>query len=305
MKRVVISAIHFGQRQNTVDFLSSLEDIVSKAINIEVLIIDNNAVESFSKNDYKAKNFGLTVLRNKENLGFSGGHNVGITYALANGADNVVIINNDTIVHKDFVNELIAVADDNKEIGIIAPKIYFAKGFEFHKGKYTSSEEGKVFWYAGGITDWKNVIAHHRGVDEVDRGQYDTVEETDFASGCCMMIKKEVFEKIGYLDEKYFLYYEDNDLCERVKRGGYKIMYAPKSILWHKNASSAGGSGSPLQDYYISRNRMLFGMRFAPLRSKFALLRESVQIIVSGRPWQRRGVLDFYGGKFGKGSYKK
>lgn len=304
MKRVVISAIHFGQRKNTVDFLTSLERLSQKTVQVTVVVIDNNAKEPFADDNYSAKRFPLTILQNKENLGFSGGHNVGIKYALKSGADYVVIINNDTVVHEDLIEELVSVVKSDDKIGIVAPKIYFAKGFEFHKGRYTASEEGKVFWYAGGMTDWSNVIAHHRGVDQVDHGQYNTVEKTDFASGCCMLIKKEVFEKVGMFDEKYFLYYEDSDLCARVKKVGYKIMYAPKAVLWHQNASSAGGSGSPLQDYYISRNRLLFGFRYAPIRSKIALMRESVLLIVSGREWQKRGVLDFYLRRFGKGSYR-
>ena len=143
----------------------------------------------------------------------------------------------------------------------------------------------------------------HRGVDEVDNGQFEKVEKTNFASGCCMLVKQEVFEKVGFLDEKFFLYYEDSDLCERVRRSGYSIMYSPKAILWHKNAGSAGGSGSSLQDYYITRNRMLFGFRYASLRSKLALFKESMMILAKGRYWQRRGILDFYLGRFERGSF--
>ena len=80
-------------------------------------------------------------------------------------------------------------------------------------------------------------------------------------------------------------------------------MYSPKAVLWHKNAGSAGGSGSSLQDYYITRNRLLFGARYAPFRSKLALLKESMMLLAKGRHWQRVGVLDFYLGRFGKGSY--
>ena len=155
--------------------------------------------------------------------------------------------------------------------------------------------------------DGKNVLGHHRGVDEVDQGQYNKIEKTDFASGCCMLVRREVFEKaavpVGGFDERYYLYYEDADLSERAKLASFKILYAPKAILWHKNAGSAGGSGSSLQDYYITRNRLLFGMRYALLRSKIALLRESVGLLLNGRPWQNRGVIDFYLGRFGRGSY--
>ena len=158
--------------------------------------------------------------------------------------------------------------------------------------------------------DWNNVIGKHHGVDEVDKSQYEKVEETEFASGCCMMVKREVFEKVGFFDERYYLYYEDSDFCQRVKAlptgrqgKGHRVMYAPKAVIWHKNAASAHGSGSSLQDYYITRNRLLFGMHYAPFRSKLALVRESFSLLLNGRQWQRRGILDFYLGKFGKGNY--
>ncbi len=304
MKQIFISIIHFGERKNTIDCLTSLEHVSQKNLNLTVVVIDNAAKEQFSQDEYASKHFTLTIIQNKENLGFAGGHNVGIKHALSRNADYVLILNNDILIHKDLIDELIAVAEANDYVGIVAPKIYFAKGFEFHKERYTASDEGKVFWYAGGITDWGNVIAHHRGVDEVDHGQYDKTEKTDFASGCCMMVKKEVFKKVGMFDETYFLYYEDSDLCERVKRAKYAIMYAPKAVIWHKNAASAGGSGSELQDYYISRNRMLFGMRYAPLKSKIALCKESLNLLTRGRKWQKQGIIDFYKRNLGKGSYR-
>ena len=176
-------------------------------------------------------------------------------------------------------------------------------GSEFHKDRYKKAEIGRVIWYAGGTIDWKNMIASHRGVDEVDKGQYEKLEKTDFASGCCVMIKREVLVKIGLFDEKYFLYYEDNDLCQRAKIAGYEIYYQPNAILWHKNAGSTGGSGSILQDYYITRNRLLFGFKFAALKTKLSLVKESLGLMLNGRQWQKKGALDFYLNCFGKGSY--
>ena len=117
------------------------------------------------------------------------------------------------------------------------------------------------------------------------------------------MIKRDVLEKVGLFNEKYFLYYEDNDLCQRVKKIGYKIVFAPKSVIWHKNAGSSGGSGSSLQDYYITRNRLVFGFKYAPTRTKFSLIKESVNFFLNGRKWQKKGVMDFYLRRFGKGSY--
>lgn len=299
MPQVYVSILNYNGRENTIDCLRSLEKISKENFDLNVIVIDNNSKEKFNLPPLDLK---IKLIRNKNNLGFSGGHNIGIKYSLDNGADFVVILNNDTVVDKNFLEEFIK--SSNGKIGIMAPKIYFYKGFEFHKDRYTKNEKGKIFWYAGGKMDWKNVIGSHRGVDEVDRGQYNMVEQTDFASGCCMMIKREVFERVGLLDEKYFLYYEDNDLCQRAKRSNFEIIYNPKSTLWHKNAGSVGGSGSSVQDYYITRNRLLFGMRYSSLRSKLSLIRESLGFLLWGRPWQKRGVFDFYRGRFGKGSFK-
>jgi hypothetical protein len=303
MKNVFISILNFNGKKNTLECLESLRNLSDKDFKLTIVVVDNGSKEEFDMKNGFVGDIPLVVIKNEKNLGFSGGHNVGIRQALKQNADYVLILNNDTIVDRMLIGELLHTIEEDRGIGIVAPKIYFAKGFEFHKDRYKKSDLGKVFWYAGGEMDWKNVIGFHRGVDEVDRGQYDRIEKTDFASGCCMLVKREVFEKVGFLDEKFFLYYEDSDLCERIRRSGYSIMYSPKAILWHKNAGSAGGSGSSLQDYYITRNRMLFGFRYAIFRLKLALFKESMMLLAKGRHWQRRGALDFYLSRFGRGSF--
>lgn len=304
MKKVFISIINFNGSRNTRECLESIDNLNMTGIDLNVVVIDNASEEKLNLEDSFLKNASLEIILNDKNLGFSGGHNLGIKYAFSKDAEYVVILNNDTILDKDLVYELLNALDKDAKIGIVSPKIYFAKGSEFHKGRYKSEELGHVFWYAGGDMDWGNVIGKHRGVDEVDKGQYDKQEEVNFSSGCCMLIRKEVLEKVGFFNEKYFLYYEDNDFSQRVKKAGYKIEYAPKAVLWHKNAGSVGGSGSELQDYYITRNRLLFGMDYASSRIKIALFKESIKFLLNGRKWQKKGVLDFYLRRFGQGSYK-
>ena len=107
-----------------------------------------------------------------------------------------------------------------------------------------------------------------------------------------------MIKDIGLLDENYFLYYEDNDYSMRAKKSGYRLVYQPKSIIWHKNAGSTGGSGSKLQDYYITRNRLLFGNRYASIRSKIALNREAMRLLISGRDMQKKGVKDYFAKNF-------
>ena len=302
MINVFISLVNFNGAKDTLECLNSINDLVLKNIKLSVVVVDNASEEKLDIKEDLLKNSSLKVIQSYKNLGFSGGHNLAIKYAMENGADYIVVLNNDVILDKNLIAELIESSE--KEGDIISPKIYFAKGFEFHKDRYKDSEKGKVLWYAGGEMDWNNLIGHHRGVDEVDSGQFDKKEQTDFASGCCMLVKKEVVEKIGYLDERYFLYYEDNDYSQRAKNKGFKIFYEPKAFLWHKNAGSVGGSGSTLQDYYITRNRLLFGMSYASLRTKIALFKESINFLLKGRAMQKKGVFDFYLRRFGKGSYK-
>ncbi len=304
MKHVFISLLNFNGLKNTLACLESLRNIKIDNFKLTIVVVNNSSKEELNLRSGSLGNIPLAVIENNKNLGFSGGHNVGIRYSLENGADYVVILNNDTYVDGSFLGELLKIAEEDDEIGILSPKIYFASGFEYHGDRYSKNELGKVFWYGGGEMDWDNVIGKNRGVDLVDKGQFDNIEEMEMATGCCMLIKKEVFESIGLFDEKYFLYYEDSDLSMRAKRKGFKVMYVPNSIIWHKNAGSAGGSGSALQDYYITRNRLLFGFRYAPIRSKFALFRESLRIFFKGRQWQKRGVFDFYLRTLGKGSYK-
>jgi len=303
MKSVYVSIINFNGRDNTFRCLDSLKKLNASNFKLNIVVIDNGSKEKLDLSENYLDNIPLKVIANKKNLGFTGGHNAGINYALSKNADYVLVLNNDVVVDPNLIMKLLKVLDKNEKYAIASPKIYFAPRFEFHKDRYKEEDKGRVFWYAGGIMDFRNVIARHRGVDEVDNGQYQKVGETDFATGACFLIKREILKKVGLFDDKYFLYYEDSDLSQRIRRAGYKIIYAPDAVAWHRNAAAAGGSGSPLQDYYISRNRLLFGLRYAPFRSKLALIKESIKLLAIGRQWQKKGIADFYLGRFGKGSY--
>ncbi|HVZ67427.1 MAG TPA: glycosyltransferase family 2 protein [Patescibacteria group bacterium] len=299
--KISIVILNYKSADITINCLRSLRKINTGKEKIEIIVVDNN-----SGDDIKTQvlnNFPeVILLENSVNLGFSGGSNEGARYALKNGADAVLFLNNDTIVDKNLVLEL-AEEVNKDEVGGVVPKIYFEKGYEFHKARYKKEDLGKVIWYAGGRMDWSNLIGQNVGVDEVDNGQFDDRKEIKLATGCCFMVSSKTLNRVGLYDDKYFLYYEDADLSERINRAGLKIIYQPKAILWHKNAGSSGGSGSELQDYYISRNRMLFGMKYAPIKTKTALIKESLRLLTIGRKWQKKGIKDYYRGKFGKGSY--
>jgi GT2 family glycosyltransferase len=302
MKKIAVVTTTYNTPQDTNTLLQSLEKIKTDGFELKIIITDNGSKEPYTlPNGIKQNTVSITRL--DRNVGFTGGFNNGMKKALDDGADYILIVNNDTVMDPNLIKNLLSVLQQDPKIGLVVPKIYFAKEHEFHKDRYAKDELGKVLWYAGGSQDWANVKSIHRGVDEVDHGQYYKIEETDFATGCCMMFPRQVLEKAGLFDEKYFLYYEDADLNERIKRAGYKIYYVPTAVLIHVNAASTGGSGSNLHDYYITRNRMLFGMKYAPLRTKIALFRESMRLLKNGRPYQKQGIHDFYLRRLYKGTF--
>lgn len=304
MNKVFIVILNWKRPDETLESLGSVGQLSTSGYKLNVVVVDNGSKENSYKKlkDIILKNADYKLIRNQNNLGYAGGMNVGIRYSLNEKADYVVLLNNDTLLDKEMVVELLKTAQENKKTGILCPKIYFNKGYEFYKDRYKDSELGKVIWYAGGIIDWANVYGKNRGVDEVDKGQYNKVEDTDFATGNCMFIRSDVLRQNGLFDEKYFMYLEDVDLCVRYKKAGWSILYSPNAVMWHKVAQSSG-IGSELNDYFITRNRMYFGLKYAPIRSRCALMRESLKLLFAGRKWQKIGIKDFYLNRFGKGSW--
>lgn len=216
----------------------------------------------------------ITLLEG-DNLGYAYGINLGLKEAIKQGCDKFCIINNDTYVDKDFISNVLNSILHHPS-SILGGKVYYAPGYEYHKQRYKKSDPGKIIWYAGGKVDWKNAFTEHLSVDEVDKGQFNQFKETDFITGCFMCFDKRVIEKLGFLDEGYFLYYEDADYCERAKRKGIKLYYDPKIVIWHKNAGSTEGSGSKIHQRYQERNRLRFGLKYAPWRTKLHLIKNKI-----------------------------
>lgn len=213
----------------------------------------------------------MTVLHTK-NLGYAHGVNIGIKEAHKKGLQKFCVLNNDIYFKDDFVDNVLHSLEQHPS-SLMGGKIYYAPGFEYHAQKYKKHELGNVIWYAGGETDWNNVITHHTGVDEVDVGQFEKFGKTGFITGCLMYYDADVVQKIGNWDESYFLYYEDADYCERARRKGLQLYYGPSVVIWHKNAQSTGGSGSDIHVKYQEKNRLRFGLRYAPLKTKLHLLK--------------------------------
>jgi len=170
--RVFIIILNWNNWLDTFECLESLKN--NDYPNYEVVIVDNGSDEK-----PQSPNPDIKIIYNKENLGFSEGNNVGIKYALEHGADYVLLLNNDTVVSNDFLSKLVKAAESNEEIGMVGSKIYF----------YDQKDR---IWFAGGKVNWLYNKGTMRGYNEIDKGQYDLpeIQETDYLTGCCILVKK-------------------------------------------------------------------------------------------------------------------
>lgn len=222
--------------------------------NKPIKILEYNKEKSESKVSKSSLNQGnnhLTLINADKNYGFAEGNNIGIRYALKNlNTDYILLLNNDTVVDKDFLDELVNTGEKREDTGIIGSKIYYY------------SEPNKI-WCIGGKIDWKFARGLHVGTNEVDVGQYSEMKEFDYVSGSAFLIKREVIDVTGLMDKKFFLYFEESDLALRASKKGYKSVYAPGAKIWHKVSKSGGGLSKSIGLYYITRNRWLFMKKWA------------------------------------------
>lgn len=287
MTKVAIATINWNGKKDTLEFLESLKKLDTSPLVTRTFVVSNEKLEGDFELIYK-----------KENRGSAGGYNDGIKAALAWGAQFILLVNNDVLIKSsDLLLSLLTCFTDHPTAGAVSPKIYFAPGFEYKKCKV--ADRGNILWYAGGDFDWNNINSSHRGIDEIDSGKYDRVEETGFVSGSAMLVKRAVFDQKIFWDENLFAYCDDNDFQEKMRLAGFKLFYDGKVSIYHK-VSQTSGVGSPISDYYLARNRLIFGMRYAPIRTKFALLRQGATLLLIGRKAQKEGVRDFLMGKRGE-----
>ncbi len=312
--------LNYKKKDLTIECINSLKKCkLLSDLKLHLLIVDNDSgdgIERAVRTTYTDVEF----LQTGANLGYTGGNNAGIRWLLEKNeeiqpeivpqqkteSNYILILNNDTYFHENFLIELASAAKHHSKAGIIAPKIYFTHDslpnpiYDQNKQEYTLKENEEVIWFAGGKFDWDNIIGSHRGVDQVDHNQFNQEEQIEYATGCALLIPFSVIKKANGFDQKYFMYYEDVDLNTRIKKLGYEIWYAPRAIMWHSNAKSSG-VGSPLQDYFSTRNRLLFAFKFAKPRTKLALLRESLRFRTNPVKW--KAVKDFILLKFEKGTF--
>lgn len=241
---MAIVILNFNCEEEVVGCIRSLW--LSGVRDAEIMVIDN-ASEDDSVQSIKSVFPKIKIIQNKKNLGYAGGNNVGARWALKNGADDILILNPDVVVRKGAVTQLLGAAKATGA-GIVGPKIL--------------TPDGKI-WSVGGVIDKKRFTAGLIGLGETDRGQYGANIDVDFVSGTAILVKRKVFEKIGLLDERYFLYYEDVDFCLKARWAGFKVVLAPRAVVIHKESASVNKKLG-LKEYYLARNHWLFLERWAP-----------------------------------------
>jgi GT2 family glycosyltransferase len=251
---VSIVTLTWNTTDITIDFLRSLNDHCTYP-NLEVIIVDNGSKED-PTSVFKATYPNAIVLRNSKNLGFTGGNNVGIRAAKG---DYLFIVNNDTEFTPGLLEGLVEIFNHYPDAGIVSPKFHYF----FHKGtlEYAGYHEVNIF------TGRNSMV----GCREEDKGQYNDIKVTNYAHGGGMMVPRKVIEEVGGLPEEFFIYYEEFDWCEQIKRKGYKVYYQPNSLIYHKESMTTGKS-SPFKTFYHTKNRILFMRRNMKPQNYFIFL---------------------------------
>lgn len=296
MKRVFIIIVNWKNWPDTIECIKSLRQIDYP--DFQIVLVDN---QSENKGDFEKQFPEVKLIANPINSGFSGGNNLGIDYALKNRADYLLLLNNDTVVDKDFLKILVKEAEENQEVGILGPAIYF-----FAQPEKT--------WFLGGSFNWlKTRWTKGRGHLGLDIPVKEKKQKVDFITGCCMLIKKELIDRIGNLDERFFLYYEDVDFCLRARKAGYDCLIVPNSKIWHKISSSVSKLGSPKVLRYHYRNALLLTEKNAPFLIRIfrhfwaglIFLKQLLKLTILPEAREQskaiiKGIDDYYKKKFGE-----
>jgi len=240
MKKISIILLNYNGYDDTIACIESLKKNTNN-LNYEIIVVDNDSTDdSFQK---LSNVDGITLLDSGNNGGFSYGNNVGIKFAIDNGADYIYLLNNDTIVNDNTISNLYEVMETS-DIDILGSRIMY----------YDNQD---LIQYLGGTINWNKVTAIHNYEREKYDFQIDNIIETDFITGCSMFIKRNVFEKIGLLPEEYFMYCEDLDFCIKAKESNLKLAVCTNSVVYHKVSSSSGGENTPFSLKWGNRNRYI------------------------------------------------
>ncbi|MEP6466852.1 MAG: glycosyltransferase family 2 protein [Parafilimonas sp.] len=239
---ISIITVNYNNAHITADLLRSILRL--EYSNIEVIVVDNDSSENPSE-ELKKIIPSAQIILSKKNLGFAGGNNLGIKAAKG---DYLFFVNNDTELSPQIFDGLLEIFEDYPDAGVVSPKFHYF----YEPGTIEFAGYNAINSFTG-----RNSMVGCRTKDE---GQYDAIAKTNYAHGGGMMVSRKVIDEVGLMPEVYFLYYEEFDWCEQIKRKGYSIYYQYKSLIYHKESMSVGKK-STLKTFYLNRNRILFMRR--------------------------------------------
>jgi len=236
---------NWNGKQFLAECIDSLEE--QTFCDFETILVDNGSTDGSAK--FAEERYGdfIRIIRNKRNLGFTGGNNVGIQAARG---EYIVLLNNDTWAVPTWLEELVKATSLDRPIGMWASKVY-----SYYKRNQIEAVGELIYW---------DGLSRSRGQYEEERGQYEEMEEIFFPPGCGGMYRKVVFEEIGLFDEDFFAYADDAEIGIRARLAGWKCVYVPKAVLYHKNSGSTG-QYSPFKAFYVERNRFWIVIKYFPL----------------------------------------
>lgn len=246
--KVSIIIVNYNGINDTLECLNSLKSLSYP--NCEVIVVDNASQDASSALNKIYNDFpNVKIISLGQNLGFAGGNNIGIDYALKQQkAEYVLLLNNDTTVAPDFLKKMIEVGESDKKIGVVGAKIYYYN-------------DRTRIWYNGGHFSWTDG-GEHEECNQIDANQNDAkIKPTNFITGCAILIKAETILNISLMDESFFMYYEDIDWSLRAKEAGYNIVVATDAHIWHKVSRSTVEMGEPKRQYYHIRNALLLAKK--------------------------------------------
>ncbi|BDV41760.1 glycosyl transferase [Geotalea uraniireducens] len=289
---VQIILLNWNGWRDTVECVESCQKLSYP--NFRIVVVDNGSTDG-SEEILRKRFPTVELIQTGANLGFAGGNNAGIRHALSSGAEYVWLLNNDTVVAPDALTELVRVAESDPRAGMVGSKIVY-------------HDDTGLLWFAGAVLDPEQPHRpYHQGLRQRDAGQNDRVAETGYVTGCSLLARKEMMAEVGLLDDGLFLYFEDVDWSARAVCVGWKLLYAPASVVRHKESVSSGGAASPRLVYYTARNRLYFVRRNFPAKLWAALCYDLFEHVLVNLKKGRlacaraglRGILDFLRGKAG------
>jgi GT2 family glycosyltransferase len=245
--KIYVVILNWNDFEDTDKCITSLLAINDQRI--QIVLVDNHSTDD-SASLLKEKFNQIPILISDMNNGYAGGMNIGIRYALDNNADYIILSNNDIEYPSNFLEPMLQLIQSEQSIGIVSPKVLYSLDRE---KIYCAGADFNLFRGAG--------VAAFQGEDFSKYGN--EVREISMAEGSCFLAKKEVFEKSGLFSEEFFMYFEDLEFSDRVRKN-FKIYYTPESIIYHKGgAGSSWKNHSPLYYYYYTRNRFIYFKKFS------------------------------------------